>query len=186
PAPEPPLVIESEMDRYRREAEDFERKRAAFKAERRAEERAVEDLRRADANDLEDRVSGLEERMDAVEALVTELARSTVAFSDAVDSKLADLSSVLTKIRDGENTMLGKHEREYARLRDEFASERSIHARELALVSKQLAECEAALARADDRREHKRDREQFAKVGEATVIELQALRRDLAERGGAA
>src|SRR5262249_46877838 len=105
-------------------------------------------------------------------------------FSDAVNSKLAQLSKLLEKLRDGENTMSQRMNTEYSRLRQEFASERAMHVRELGLVTKQLAETEAALARVDDRRERAYDREQVAAAGEATVIELQALRRDLANRGG--
>jgi hypothetical protein len=104
PTPEsPPLVFESEMDRWRREADEFEQKRAAAKAALRREERDI-----AHAHTLEARIAELEQRVAAVEQRddVAEFAKASAEFSDKtlqaldrLEQLCAELSGKLTELR---------------------------------------------------------------------------------------
>jgi hypothetical protein len=182
PSPEPlPLVIETEEQRWRREAEDFERQRTA---ERRRQERASSDrIITKQANDLalEARVSALEERVDAIEQAVSGfngLAEGAAQFSDAVSEKMHALEALTARLDLTLEQLRGAHKHECDALRAQVTAAETAHTREMGLVTKQLADAQRSL----DQREHRRDREVLAASGEATVVELQALRRDLAER----
>jgi chromosome segregation ATPase len=109
PTPEPPLTIETQEARWRREAEDFERQRAAAKAAMRREEREGREAMmqaRALGADAAARLAALEARMDEAERQISELSRAVGDFSDAVnggfsnlDKQLAQLGTKLTEIR---------------------------------------------------------------------------------------
>jgi hypothetical protein len=108
PTPEPPLTIETQDARWRRELEDFERKRAASGAAMQREKREErEGMARARALDgVEERVTVLEQRADKIEEQISELARALGDFSDAVsegmlkqDKGLEKLSTLLTSMR---------------------------------------------------------------------------------------
>src|SRR5262249_38772889 len=119
--------------------------------------------------------------MDLIQTVISAGAETSETVGK-IDNKLAGLQALLKRLSDGETTMLAKHEREYARLRDEFASERAMHGRELGLITKQLTETQAALARADDRRERAHDRAEREIINN-NIVELH---RAIIERNGAA
>jgi DNA repair exonuclease SbcCD ATPase subunit len=113
PLPAPPreaMVPEAEdpVAKWRREADEFDRKREAERAAMgRREHEEREALVRARALDgAEERITALEERMDAVEQQISELSRAVGDFSSSVsdamlrqEKQLDKLSTLLTSLR---------------------------------------------------------------------------------------
>ena len=117
PAPERVIVFEDDMDRHRREAREFDERRAQAKAElRRAEgdaARVLSALGRVAA--LEARCAELEQSLETSNATMRELAASAAAFADSVDqglqrvqTKLLELSTTLTEMRALEDVRRGE------------------------------------------------------------------------------
>ena len=97
PTPTPELVFEDQMDRWRREADERDKQRAAAKAElKRARDAARANWSEWDAYVDARIAAALAERQHEI----VELANSSVAFAKAVDKKLAELERLLTKITD--------------------------------------------------------------------------------------
>src|SRR5262245_32479485 len=131
--PEPPSVeikFEDAQTVWNRDADRASAARAAYKDERRAEERAAEDLRRAgavQADDLEARVSVLEQRMDDVEQAIASLANGSVGFSDAASERLLQLETLTTKLDATLSTLRGVHRREVENLRSQLSASETAH-----------------------------------------------------------
>jgi hypothetical protein len=121
PAPEPPREVhvqfEDEVQKWAREADEADARRAAAKAELRREEgdnaRALTAIERITA--LEQRIAELEQSVATSDAMSRELAQGTVTFSQAVnqglarmDVKLAELSGKLTEMRCLEDARRGQ------------------------------------------------------------------------------
>jgi hypothetical protein len=183
------IAIETEADRWRREGTEYEQRRRIAKTELRCREQLVE-AERARAPDwsaIDARINAAlaeqrREFMDLIQTLVDACAQTSEAVGK-IDNQLAGLQALLTRLNDGETTMLAKHEREYARLRDEFASERAMHARELGLVTKQLAETQRELDHRDaDLREHARSRLEVCGPGESVENIVRLVRADIVSR----
>jgi len=184
PAPEPlprEVEVEDPIRKWCREAEEREQERADAKAAMRQQEREAEDLHRAgaaQANDLEARVSALEQRMDDIATL----ANGSVGFSDAAVDRLSELETLTTKLSGVLETMRAVHERECGNLRAQLTAAETAHTRQMGLITKELEIAQRAL----DQRERKRDREQLHADIEATNHNIVALHRTIVERDGAA
>jgi hypothetical protein len=171
-APVREIVIESEADRWRREGTEFEQRRRIAKAELRCHEQLVE-AERARAPDwsaIDARINAAlaeqrREFMDLIQGLVDACAETSDTVGK-IDNQLAGLQRLLTRLNDGESSMSQRMNMEYSKLRDEFASEREMHARELGLVTKQLAETQRELERRVDLREHAANRMAVAGLSE--------------------
>jgi hypothetical protein len=97
PTPEPPpLIIETEEQRWYREANAAIAQRAAADAERRAEERAANDVRAANWWAAID--ARIEAKMVEHCRAFDELAKASAAFADAVSARLQELETLLTKL----------------------------------------------------------------------------------------
>lgn len=183
--PPPPLTFEDPVECWKREGTEQMRQRAAFKTAMRREEREAQRARVQDLAANDARLAALEQRLAAAErsmTMVHELARGCVEFSNAVDTKLHALEALSARLDATLTSMRGIHERECKALRDRLASAEAMHGRETALLTRQLADTQRELDRLTDRREREHDRAERATISDNIV----ALRRDLAERGGAA
>jgi hypothetical protein len=118
PREPPPIVFEDAMDRWRREADEADRERAAAKAELRREEDDLARTRSAIARiaALEQRVAELEQSVATSDATTRELAGGIIEFSnvvtsgllkiekhaDELDNKLTEMRALNDLRRDGE------------------------------------------------------------------------------------
>jgi hypothetical protein len=162
-------------------ARDAERQ--AAKAELRREERnarATQDLAGIDV-----RLAALEERMAAVEQAVAsfgEVINGTVSFSNAATTKLHAVEALTERLDRTLDTLKTTHAREVDHLRNRLATCEAQTARESNFLGQQLNAARREIDALNGKQERIRDREQYAKAAEGTVVEVQALRRDLAER----
>jgi hypothetical protein len=196
PEPRPELAAPREVHvpesdpvaEWAADAEAFERQREKNRAELKRESRADVRHQRQTSDvlvELAARVSTLEDRVDTIAAALAgldALASSSMSFSDAVTGKLQDLVALTNKVDMAVTTMRFVHEREANALRDRLAASEATHARETAMLTKQLADAQ-------------REIEARANIREAVVSRLEAagaethvenvvalVRQDLAER----
>jgi hypothetical protein len=183
PAPDDPIT------KWAKEADEAsairERNRAAMRREAAAAER-TRTADRAAIDTLAAEVAALRRDLDAQASASNEQANGLIEFSNSVTTRMHALAALTDRLDATLTTMLTMHEREVNALRDRLAATEAAHARESAFTGRQLTEARRELDVLRAGAERKRDREHAAAAGEATVIELQNLRRDLAERGGAA
>jgi hypothetical protein len=185
PSPEPPpLVIETEEERWRREANEAIAQRAA---ERRRQERASERIIRKQASDLalEARVAALEERMDAIEQAISgfnDVADGAAQFSSATVERLQELAGLANKVDGTLTTMRAVHRREVDALRDRLAGSEAMHARETAMLVKELNDARREIDRRADVREHVRNRMAVAGLDEKVENIVSLVREDIRER----
>jgi hypothetical protein len=190
PSPEPPsfeIKFEGELERWKREADEFEAQRKAADAKRKREERADEAarLRAKQNNELEARVGALEERMSAVEqalAAFNSVADGAAQFSSATVARLEELATLANKVDAALTTMRAVHRREVDALRDRLASSEAMHARETALLVAKLSDAQREIDRRADIREHARTRMQVAGVNENLENVVALVREDIASR----
>ena len=186
PAPEPPLVLEDNIAKWKREADEAS-------ALRQATRDAMQHQQRADTRthgvDWWSAINLLERRLVAVEQTLTAydaLAHGVQKFSDAVSTKLHEIETLTLKLDATFKTMHAVHERQVENLRAQLANSEKMRSRELALVTKQLADTQRALDQASAHRERTHDREHVAALGAQVGNVVQLLREDLANRNGAA
>ena len=181
----PPLVIETQEQRWYRKANEDIARREAADALRRRQERE-DDRARAQvlaANDV--RLAELERRLAVAEAsmvTIDEFASGTAKFSDAVTSKLREFETLTAKLEATLTTLKHAHERECRALRDRLAASGATHSRETALLTRQLGDAQRELDRRADVREHARTRMQIAGVNENLENVVALVREDIASR----
>jgi hypothetical protein len=183
PAPEPVFENTDPVQKWREHADAFAQQRAAERAKRRSAEHG------APWASVMQYVTALERRLANVEhnlATYGELARACTKFSDVVSMKLREIETLTVKLDATLSTVRSLHEREVGTLRAQIAASENMRSRELALVSKQLAETQRALDQATNRNEQKRDRENVSALGEQVGNVVQLLREDIANRSNGA
>jgi hypothetical protein len=184
PAPVREIVIEPEADRYRREGTEYEQRRAAAKRALRREQLVEAERARApDWSAIDARIAAAlavqrREFMDLIQGLVDACAETSETVGK-IDNQLAGLQGLLTRLNDGESQRMNM---EYSKLRAEFATEREMHARELGLVTKQLAETQRELDRRVDLHEHARNRMAVAGLSESVENVVRLVRQDIISR----
>jgi hypothetical protein len=171
----PPLVIETQEQRWYREANEDIARREAAAAERRAAEQAAADLRnatqRAADSALESRVASLEERVASLESQISQLASGSIEFSNAtvtalrgVQDSAAELGRLLKKLQ-------VTHAREVDSLRARLTSSELIHQKEVSLFGKQLDDVRREAAALNDQREREQDSAKFEIIN-SNIIEM--------------
>jgi hypothetical protein len=183
--PLPEIVFEDPVAKWKREADEAEAERAA---ERRRQERASERIIRKQAtNDLalEARVSALEERVDAIEQAVAgfdALANGTVEFSNATTTRVHALAALTDRLDRTLEQMRETHKRECDGLRDRLAASEATHARETAMLTRELASAQREIDRRADVREFARTRMAMVDVDEKLENVVALVREDIRER----
>jgi len=141
PAPEPrPIVFEDDMDRHRREAREFDERRAAAKAELR---RKQDDSALAGFAAIGARLDSIEQRLDEVERTVSslyEVAPAAAEFSNSVVGRMEQIETLTTRLSATLDTLRMIQDQQTKVLRDRLAAAESAHARESAFQARQLAE----------------------------------------------
>jgi hypothetical protein len=185
PTPEPP--VPDPVQKWREQADDFERQRAAARAKLRAASTPAPWWAARDV--IMQHVAALENRLTTIEhnlAAYGELARACTEFSDVVSTRLHEIENLTVKLNSTLSTVRAAYEREVNNLRTQLATSENMRARELALVAKQLAETQRALDQANSNREHARNREHVAELGTQVGNVVQLLREDIANRSNGA
>jgi multidrug efflux pump subunit AcrA (membrane-fusion protein) len=182
--PLPEIVFEDPLERYKREADAADAERAA---ELRRQERASERITRKQANDLalEARVAELEARVDALEQAVSGfngVADGAVQFSNAAVERLNELAGLANKVDGTLTTMRAVHRREVDALRDRLAGSEAVHARETAMLVKELNDARREIDRRADIREHARNRMAVMDLDEKVENVVALVREDIRER----
>jgi hypothetical protein len=185
PVPEPPpFEFEDAQTKWNRESEDFERQRAASQAAMQREKRDAARMRTRQDLALEARVSALEERVDAIEqslAGINDLANGTVQFSNAVQERLHALGALTDRLDRTLSDLREAHKRESDGLRDRLAASEATHARETAMLTRELASAQREIDRRADLREHVRSRMAFAGLDEKVENVVALVREDIRE-----
>jgi hypothetical protein len=187
PEPTPELPVPDPVRQWREQADEFERQRAAECAKLRAASTptpwwAAHDVIMQHVTELGKRLVAVEKSIKSV----NELARACTKFSDVVSARLHEIEDLTAKLDATLITLNGAHKREVDNLRLQIATSENMRSRELALVSKQLAETQHALDQATNRNERTRDRENVAALGEQVGNVVQLLREDIANRNNGA
>jgi hypothetical protein len=192
PEPTPPRVVRIEVEddlvRWRREADESDREREAARAELRRESR--EDRRaamrtRQDAAEVDQRLDAIEDRLTAIEqalAAFNQLASNTATFSDSVTGQLESLAALANRVDAATVTLRYVHERETAALRDRLAASEATHARETALLTRELTRAQHETDRRAEIREHAANRMAVAGVDAKLENVVQLVHEDLAAR----
>jgi hypothetical protein len=185
PTPEPP--VPDPMQKWRADADAFVQQRAAESAKLKAASTptpwwAAHDVIMQHVTELEKRLVAVEQSIKSV----NELARACTKFSDVVSARLHEIEDLTAKLDATLITLNGAHKREVDNLRLQIATSENMRSRELALVSKQLAETQHALDQANTNREHTRTREHVAELGTQVGNVVQLLREDIANRNNGA
>jgi hypothetical protein len=188
--PEVPLPpFEDDVARWKREADESEarreRERDLLQRQSRAAQRA-QTADRATIDVLTAEVAALRRDLDAKTEASNELARGLIEFGQTVETKLVALEASASRLERILDALKTTYKQGFSALTARVAGAEAAHAREAAFTGRQLEAARREISVLKAARERKADRELIAKAGEATVIELQALRRDLSERGGAA
>jgi chromosome segregation ATPase len=160
PAPEP-LVLEDDMDRWRREARESDTRRAEAKAELRRQ--AADDPALAGfatigsrLDDLEQRVASIEQRLESIDTL----ADGAATFSSSVVAKMDEWENLTTRLSATLDTLRAVQDRQTEALRDRLAATEAAGARESAFLSRQLSEArrelDALVGQLNSERDHER------------------------------
>jgi hypothetical protein len=184
-------VVVPEIDpvlRWREEADKADRERAAEKARMRREERdaAAAYARQAvDSAEIEQRLSSIEARLDSLELVVSgfnSVADGAAQFSTATVARLQELTALADKVDASLTTMRHVHERECNALRDRLAASEATHARETAMLTRELANAQRELDVRANLREHAANRMAVAGLDEKIENVVSLVREDLRER----
>jgi hypothetical protein len=181
-------MFESDMMKWKREADEADRiresNRAALRRQEEADRRAAMRTRQ-DAAEVDQRLSSIEARLDALELVVSGLngvADGAAQFSTATVARLEELAGLATKVDTALTTMRAVHAREIAALRDRLAAAESTSSRELAVVGRQLAQAQRELDQHKAGDENSRTRAQVADLSENVGNVVELLREDLQTR----
>jgi len=105
-----------------------------------------------------------------------------VQFSNAAVERLNELAGLANKVDGTLTTMRAVHRREVDALRDRLAGSEAVHARETAMLVKELNDARREIDRRADIREHARNRMAVMDLDEKVENVVALVREDIRER----
>jgi hypothetical protein len=180
----PPIVIEDELAKWKREADEADRLREANRSRLRRQERETH-TRTEWETGVDVRLAALEERVDAIESHLAgfdAVADGAASFSDAVTTRLHALDALSARLDVTLTGMRELHEREVKALRDQLTAVQAAGARENAFLSQQLGAARREIDVLNGQVEHKRDRAELATLTNEVGNVVTLLRQDIANR----
>jgi hypothetical protein len=180
--PLPEIVFEDPVAKWKREADEAEAERAAERRRERVTDRLIYKQATDLASALEERIGALEARMDAVEQALAgfdALANGTVEFSNATTTRVHALAALTDRLDRTLEQMRETHKRECDGLRDRLAASEATHARETAMLTRELASAQREIDRRADVREHVRNRMAVVDLDEKVENVVALVREDI-------